>query len=182
MAAALRLLFLLSACEEAAPADAPVDLFAAAPACSATDGDGRLDLGAACAEGVCSDDSYAEWVAALGEPSCGDSYTSTKVECTWGGLRAIFEDDDEDGVVDDPSEILKYFYVEEPYAGATPEGLTQGVELRCFVDAYGAPDDVTLELVGDAYRVSEMKYDYPDITIRDDEGGGFADQLVVWGD
>lgn len=173
---------MLVGCGGAAPEEARVDLFARQPECTASAGDGRLDLGAACAEGVCSDDSYAEWVAALGEPSCGGSYTSTKVECSWDGLRAIFEDEDEDGVVDDTSEVLKYFYVEEPYAGATAEGLTQGVELRCFVDAYGDPDDVTLELVGDAYLVSEMKYDYPDITIRDDEGGGFADQLVVWGD
>jgi hypothetical protein len=173
---------ILSACGEPGDEDARVDLFAALPECTAPAGDGRLDLGAACAEGVCSDDTYAEWVAALGEPDCGDSYTSTKIECSWGGLRSIFEDDDQDGMVDNTAEEIKYFYVEAPYTGSTAEGLTGGVDLRCFVDAYGDPDDVTLELVGDEYAVSEMKYDYPDITIRDEEGGGFADELVVWGD
>lgn len=180
--AALNLVYLLSACGGAPPGGDPVDLFAGAPACTAPVGDGRLELGAGCADGVCSDDAYADWVAALGEPTCGGSYTSSKVECSWDGLRAIFDDDDEDGVVDDPSELVKYFYVEEAYSGSTAEGLTQGVELRCYVDAYGDPDDVSLELVEGAYLVSEMKYDYPDITLRADEGGGFADQLVVWGD
>ena len=66
------------------------------PACTVTEGDGRLDLVNGCADGVCTTDTYAGWVAVLGEGNCTSSYSGAK--CDWGGLVAYFDDDDDDGV------------------------------------------------------------------------------------
>lgn len=178
----LSILCLVAAgCGEASPNDSGgLDFFASFPACTAEAGDGRLDLVAGCVDGVCTDHSYAEWVATLGDPSCDESILSGKLDCFWGGIRVIFDDADEDGVIDDTSESVGYFYVEEAYDGATVEGLTHGVELRCFVEAYGDPAEVSMELVEDEYAIYQMKYDVPDILLRDRDLVGVADELVVY--
>lgn len=182
---------LLAACGEAGPVAATTsgfDPFGDAPPCESSSGDGRIDLGTACADGACAGATYAQWAAALGEPAkCTTSYMGS-MHCEWGnGVSGYFDDEDDDGAAD-PESTGNIVFLDPPYDGATTDGLGVGVSMACFGDALGLPDALALDRHEDRYLVTEAHYDEIEVELADLEGpngenlpDGLVDSFELWG-
>jgi hypothetical protein len=106
---------------------------------------GDLDLRDVCAEGLCASVTYDEAVAAWGDPGpCEDA--ERVLICRWSsGVAIVFDDFDEDGVIDSPDDhdvFSQAWIFEAPYAGATVEGLGLGVAAACFDSTFGPPREL----------------------------------------
>lgn len=96
------------------------------PDCEPVAGDGRLDLLAACMDGICIGDTVEEANAVWGEPTLCTIY-----QCFWrNGISAGRED----------STILN-LEVEAPWDGSTASGITLGLSFLCFYEELGFPDN-----------------------------------------
>jgi hypothetical protein len=171
------------------------DVLDALPACEPAATDGRIDLDAGCADGMCAGMTYAEIVAALDDAGACDPYsftwggrTSTGVSCYWSqGLGADFDDDDADGVPDEHSTIYSVS-IGSPYDGGTPDGLGIGATLGCYVDVLGAPDSVEFDLGGKDWTISYAYWSTYGVAVSDyydDRGNyeadGYVDSMSIAG-
>jgi hypothetical protein len=103
---------------------------------------GDLDLERACVDGVCGGAQFPEAKEAWGEPdSCpSDGRVAT---CVWAAGRTVtFPDCDQDGAPD--AEYLcdifdQTFTLEDPWAGATADGLGRGLGAGCWARVLGGP-------------------------------------------
>lgn len=157
------------------------DPFASLPSCTAVDGTGILDVVSGCFGDVCAEDSFADWVDELGTPEC--ETVSGTVKCAWSGLYVYVADGDGDAVADDPNEVVGGFWIESPFADSTLSGLGIGVEMRCFVDAFGPPPVIEMTLQGDSYQIEEIIFVDPSLGVYDESDAvdGIADKLYVSG-
>lgn len=130
------------------------DVLDALPACEPASDDGRLDLDAGCADGICSYMTYEEIVAGTGDEGDCDSYYYRSgsyefggVSCAFDGVSVSFDDEDVDGIPDEGS----YTYgvsVDAPFDGGTVDGLGIDASMSCFVEALGYPDSVSFAVSG----------------------------------
>lgn len=155
------------------------------PACAPRPGDGRLDLDAGCADGVCLDGTRADAERDLGAATC-EPYLFGVTSCRWAdaGISALFRDPDLDGVTD-PDDTVWVLYAHAPFTGTTTDGLGFGAETRCFVEALGEPHKVHAERTALRWRVTAVAFG--PLSVYDNESvtgarasDGFVDGLSVY--
>jgi hypothetical protein len=129
------------------------DLLASLPACTHTEGDGRLDLFGGCADSGCAGDSYATLGSIYGVPGDCTSWGWTETHpdvvassCAWdNGVAGRFPAvPSGDVYVPDPDAAGLRFWVDESWTGSTVDGLGPDAELSCFLDVLG-PGSVSFE-------------------------------------
>jgi hypothetical protein len=151
---------------------------AAFPTCELKRGDRTLDLHKGCADGACADQTYAEMDSATrgGAICTTSSVNPTHVSCAWSsGITAPFQG--EDG---SPSRTAKanQIFVKSAFSGTTAEGMGIGVSMGCFIDAFGEPEELSVEKEGDRYIVSSMLFHDPHIYLDDGRGPDTPDGMV----
>ncbi|MFN7143576.1 MAG: hypothetical protein ACK4YP_07375 [Myxococcota bacterium] len=176
--------------EEPAPeAEPPTveDLLLALPACEPTVTDGRVDLYAGCADGICSGMTYDQIVTEAGEPDdcytfwyTYDGHTGGSLNCAWAGVDADFDDTDHDGVADVGSSTYGVGLTGS-HDGGTTTGLGIGATFACFVDELGYPDSVRFEALDKDWLVTSMSWSEHSVYAYDyyDARGGFEPDGVV---
>lgn len=144
--------------------------------CVPADGDGRLELGPGCADGVCAGDAYEAFVAAFGHPSCVRGLYGYVV-CDWdAGVSSFFEDFDYDMVIEDDARG-HVLWVTAPFDGLTADGLGIGASIACFVDRLGTPGEVTIDPAPVVSGDTVTWYD-PYISVQDGGMDFVADSRV----
>jgi len=147
--------------------------------CVPLDGDGRIDLAGACANGACASMSYGEMNEALGEEGDCMGWTPTQLKCTWSnGIYRLFTDADDDGIPDEEFES-GVLWLDVPYDGSTAEGLGVDVALSCFLEVLGYPHHVEFYGWNGDYTPSQMQW----YEIHGDEEKGLeltcAEELAI---
>ncbi|MDP2308839.1 MAG: hypothetical protein Q8P18_22650 [Pseudomonadota bacterium] len=139
--------------EEVVEAPTADDVVAGFWDCPVTEGNGRLDPAAGCADGVCVGDAYATVVTVLGpEARCYAVASSDARDdavrfrlCEWlGGLRAGFpavpDEADPLGWRPDPLAASTWpLSFSLDYTGTSAEGLGVHAPLSCWIEALGPP-------------------------------------------
>lgn len=181
--------------DEAAPPTMD-EVLAAMGDCTPLPAGEALDLAAGCAHGLCTETTYAEAVAAAGEPvSCetfryeSGTYVSGGIDCVWdNGVELDWDDDDLDGIADEGS--WSYGVTLGPDTpGASPEGIGVGASVACLLDIIGRPETVWATHDGRTWSVEMISYYEAGITASDfynAETGGYApdgriDMLFLYG-
>lgn len=113
---------------------------AAGPACVLAKPDGRLDLDAGCADGLCVGDTFERMSSILGPGECVAG--SEGLFCTFEppGLQGLFADADADGLPD-PESATPWLRVLSTFPYATVGGLGMGTSTRCWTEQLGIPSD-----------------------------------------
>ena len=175
--------FLLLACvgdeadsgEDDAPLPTLDPLLDGLSRCEPGAADGRLDLDAGCAEGVCMGMSAEEVAGALGTPTCVD--LAFDAVCTHGGgITVAYADDDGDALPDEGAHAY-VLALTAPWDGGTSGGLACDATMRCFPEQLGTPDVVAWQRT-EAWQPSAMVWNAWFLTVEDRgdaEGGGEAD-------
>ena len=147
----------------------------------------ELDLINGCVEGACVNQTLAELEASFGEPGNCTNVGLGSVYCGFRGdtVYANFDDDNNDGYPDDPTEEAFGIYVEDGYGGSSASGLGVGVSLRCFLEDFIAINDVELNLVGDTEQIVQVFFDNPSLFVYDvfvfGEFDGYVSRVSMYG-
>lgn len=166
------------------------DVLLDAQPCEPLAADDRLDPIGGCADGVCAKMQFRDGVQAVQRmPECGPGAQSGWLSCRWeSGVIANVYDSNEDGQPQG-AEPIWWVSVEPPFGGASEEGLGLGISPGCFVEAFGAPNTVTLYEGEDGKP--QLSYGYWEsvgVVARDYLGGpqpyqpdGRIDQISLYG-
>lgn len=137
---------------------APDALVAAGGECIPGATDGRIDVTAACVDGVCAGERFDTIDGRFGEASCAALFPGF-LECTWpNGIGGAFDDYDEDGVPDEHA-FAWGMYVQAPFDGGTRDGIGVGASMSCFFDAFGEPDQAEMAWADGEWSVTAVAFD-----------------------
>jgi len=172
------------------PSPSIQDALDSLPPCESTEPDGAIDIAPGCADGACVGMSAIEMTDVLGsEPSCQvASWSETKQYCLWEmGIEGLFDDLDEDGVPDEDA-ITERIHLVPPYPGQTALGSGIAVQVSCYLEDLGLPDEVVYEDFGGALHLTDLIYDRYGVKAYDwgsdtdnDSPDGRIDNLYLYG-
>jgi prepilin-type processing-associated H-X9-DG protein len=147
------------------------------PACEPLAVDDRIEVYAGCADGACSGFTYEQMVTALGEEGACHGKANIAF-CDWSvGIEANFTDEDGDSVPDETAQALGIF-LDDPYDGASENGLGLGVSLACWIDVYGYTDEVEYQ---DDDWITELWWASIGLFVHDVDGDGVTDTVSLFG-
>ena len=137
----------------------------------------RMDIGAACADGLCAGSSYAELNASNGTTGeCEHTFDDDYVYCNWGEeVYAFFDDDDSDGEPD-PDDTAYGIYVHQEWDGSDADGVGMGVSPACVLALYGDPYDMDFHQDDRGYyTLDSLQYTDPSFIVSADR-----DSQLIW--
>lgn len=149
------------------------------PACEPAPAGDEIDLEARCVLGVCAGDTWETYTAVWGPADCDPSY-STRLECEWDNDASVFFDDDDGDEVPDAGSMGDNIYLHERFEGADSDGYRPGVSMACYLDHYGYPLAIDLDLVDEVYVMHDLDYDDLGFSVGDwDDDDGIVDVLIL---
>jgi len=156
------------------------------PPCERLPAGEELDLINGCVEGACVNQTLAELETSFGEAAdCSDFDAGvTSCEFRGGTVGALFDDSNNDGIPDDPTEEAFGLHIDEGYAGSSLSGLGMGVSLRCFLEDFVAINDIETNQVDGNQQIVEVFFDNPSMFVHDDyfsDFDGHVTYLSIYG-
>lgn len=163
-----------SADDDPAPEDSALaDPLDALADCSPESPGDRLDVDAACFDGVCLGQTLEAADDAFGRPSTCLPFGSAAL-CFWGdGILGSLTDSDGDGTPDSGARIYVLSAL-DPWDGADPAGLALGLGLGCFVDTLGTPSTLLFSEVEGALVPSAATWTSLHLTVTDQQDRDYA--------